>query len=263
MSSDLQAQVEQLAQSCGGTVSVCMRNIKNAFDLAYKEDARLRSASTIKVPILIEALRQVRDGELSLDKQFKITPDLLCDGSGILMHMHEGMVITLYDLLTLMIIVSDNTATNMAIDIVGMDKVNTRMRAFGYTGTYVGRKMYDWADVDKGRDNFIVAKEAADMMVRVVKGEALGGEWDELVLKIMRGQQSSKLGMFFPEEGLVASKSGGLDNVVNDFGVVTTKDFCYSIAVFAQDAPVLGEAGIVIGRISKAIFDAVSAGKSC
>ena len=262
MISDLQAQVEQLAQACGGTVSVCVRDIRNALDLGYNEDARMRSASTIKVPILLEALRQARDGELSLDKQFKMTPDLLCDGSGVLMHMSKGLVVTLQDLLTLMIIVSDNTATNMAIDIVGMDKVNATMRSFGYTGTHLGRKMYDWADVDKGRDNFIVAKEAADLMVRVTKGEALGGEWDELILKTMRGQQFTKLGMFFTE-GLLANKTGGLDDVSNDFGTVTTDDFCYSIAVFTQCAPVMGEAKIAIGRISKAVFDAVSAGKSC
>ena len=137
-------QIKTLAEACGGTVSVCVRNISNAFDFSFDDDARVGSASTIKVSILLEALRQARDGELSLDTRYTVTPEQCCDGSGVITHLHDGLVVTLRDLLTLMIIVSDNTATNIAIDTVGMDKVNSTLRGFGCTGTTLMRKMYDW-----------------------------------------------------------------------------------------------------------------------
>jgi beta-lactamase class A len=260
---EMLAQIKSLAEACGGTVSVAVRNISNGFDFSFNEDVRIGSASTIKVPILLEALRQARDGELCLDTGYAVTAEQRCDGSGVLRHLHDGLAITLKDLLTLMIIVSDNTATNIVIDTVGMDKVNSTLRAFGCTGTTLMRKMYDWGDIAQGRDNFVVAKEMADLLARIARREALGGEWDDMLLGMMRKQQfSDQLGLLLPE-GILANKTGEANGAVNDCGVLTTDDFRYSIAVFTQDAPSIGEAKVTIGRISKVIYDAAGAGKSC
>lgn len=263
MISDIRAEVERLAHACGGTVSVCVRNVRNAFDLSFDEEARVRSASTIKVWILLEALRQARDGELCLDEKYTMSRERYCDGSGVLRHLSEGLVLTLKDLLTLMIIVSDNSATNMLIDIVGKDNVNSTLRGFGCSGTSLGRKMYDWEGIAQGKDNFVVAREVADLLARIARGDVLGGKWDELVLSIMLGQQfTTELGLFLPEDKL-ANKTGQVEGAVNDCGVVIMDDFCYSIAVFTADAPIPGEAKVTIGRISKVIFDAVGAGITC
>lgn len=261
--SGIGADIERLAEACGGTVSVCVRDVRNAFDFSLNDDARMRSASTIKVPILIEALRQARDGLLDLNAEYSVPRGKCCDGSGVLAHLHDGVILTLKDLLTLMIIVSDNTATNMVIDTVGVENVNSTLGGFGCSGMSLGRKMYDWEGMARGLDNFVVAREMAELLARVARHEALGGEWDELVLSTMRAQQfSDELGLLLPE-GVLANKTGQVDGVVHDCGVVTTPEFCYSIAVFTKDAPVAGEAKVMIGRISKAVFDAVLAGKTC
>lgn len=259
---EILTQITTLAEACGGTVSVCVRNIDNAFDFSLNDEARVGSASTIKVPILLEALRQARDGELCLDTEYAVDAEQRCDGSGVLTHLHDGVVVTLKDLLTLMIIVSDNTATNMVIDIVGVDNVNSTLRALGCAGTTLMRKMYDWEGVARGRDNFVVAREMADLLARIARNEALGGEWDELLLSVMRKQMfGDQLGLLLPE-GVLANKTGEVGTVVNDCGVVTTERFRYSIAVFTKDAPSHGEAKVTIGRISKVIYDA-AAGMSC
>jgi beta-lactamase class A len=256
---DIRTQVEQLAQACGGDVSVCVRKISNAFDLAFNEDLRVRSASTIKVPIIVEAMRQVHAGTLDLQTEYTFTPDRRCSGSGVITHLREGAVLSLKDILTLMIIVSDNTATNAAIDIVGIDNVNAMLRGFGCTGTTLMRKMYDWEGIAAGRDNFAVAREMADLLVRIARREAVGGGYDEMIHGIMKGQlYSDELGLLLPE-GVLANKTGQVDGVVNDCGIVTTDSFCYTIAVFVKDPPCPGEAKVGIGRISKAIFDAVVA----
>jgi len=260
---ELRREIENLARACGGVVSVSVRNIYNAFDFALNDDVRLGSASTIKVPILVEALRQVRDGRLSLETEYRISRDQCRPGSGVLTHLHEGIAVTLRDLLTLMIITSDNTATNMVIDIVGMENVNSMLCGFGYAGTTLMRKMYDWEALSQGKDNWIVAREMTDLLVKIARDEAVEGELDKLILSIMRNQlYSDELGLLLLE-GVLANKTGRVNNVVHDCGVVTTPGFCYAIAVFTADAPVAGEAKVAIGRISKLVYDAVSAGKSC
>lgn len=257
MRSDIRPEVEKLAVACGGSVSVCVRDVLNAFDFSFNDEVRQRAASTIKVPILVEGLRQVRDGHLALDSEFEVARAQCCLGAGVINHLHDGVKVTLKDLLTLMIIVSDNTATNVLIDILGMDRVNANMRGLGYAGTTLKRKMYDWGALAGGRDNFIVACEAADLLARVARREALGGKWDEMVLAIMRKQLfCDKLGLFLPK-GILANKTGHVPGVENDCGVVTTDKFCYSIAVFTQDAPVPGEAKVAIGRISRVVYAAV------
>lgn len=260
---DVTSEIERMAAELGGTVSVSVRNISNALDFALNDDVRLGSASTIKVPILIEALTQVRDGRLALETEYTVSRDQCRPGSGVLTHLHDGLTVTLQDVLTLMIITSDNTATNMAIDAVGIDDVNSMLRGFGYTGTTLMRKMYDWEAQSRGKDNWIVAREITDLLVRIARDEAVGGEFDKLILSIMRKQlYCDELGLFLPE-GVLANKTGQVHNVVHDCGVVTTPEFCYAIAVLTGNAPVAGEAKVAIGRISRLIYDTVSAGKTC
>lgn len=260
---DIAPDVERMARELGGTVSVCVRNIKNAFDFSFNDEARVGSASTIKVPILLEALRQAREGTLRLDADYAVAAEQRCDGSGVLTHLRDGLVVTIGDLLTLMIIVSDNTATNILIDIVGIDNVNSTLRAFGYTSTTLMRKMYDWDGIARGWDNFVVAREMADLLARIARHDALGGEWDDLILTIMAKQMfQDELGLLLPD-GVLANKTGQVDGVVHDCGIVTTDGFRYAIAVFTKDAPCPGEAKVTIGRISKVIYDAVGAGESC
>lgn len=256
---DLVSQLQTLAASCGGTFSISVRSIRKAVDLRLNDDARMPAASTIKVPIIVEAMRQVRNGRLALDCEYRISREQCCAGSGVIAHLHDGLTLTLLDLLTLMIITSDNTATNMAIDIVGMDNVNVMLRGFGYPGTTLMRKMYDWEGVAAGRDNWIVAGEVTDLLSRVTRDEAVGAPYDGQILDIMRRQlYSDVLGMFLPE-GVLANKTGSVHKAVNDCGVVSTPYFCYSIAVMTNEVAVAGDARIAIGRISKMVFDFVAA----
>jgi len=143
-----------------------------------------------------------------------------------------------------------------------MESVNSMLRGFGYNGISLNRKMYDWEGLAQGRDNWIVAREMTDLLVRIAKGEAAGGDYDQMILAIMRNQlYSDQLGLFLPE-GVLANKTGSVNTVVHDCGVVTRPEFSYAISVCTADVAVAGEARVTIGRISKLIWDAVR-GKSC
>jgi beta-lactamase class A len=252
---ELDNQLTILSKQCGGVVSVAVRGVENAADFGFNEDAIISAASVIKVPIIVEALRQVRQGTFSLDTQFAIEGEGRVRGAGVLRYMHGGITLTLEDLLTLMIIVSDNHATNMVIDILGMDAVNANLSSMGYTSTLLRRKMMDWEAIEQGRDNVTTAREMADLLARIARKEVLGGEWDECIVTALgRQQDSRKLGLFLPDDVEVANKTGGREGIQNDCGIVTGPGLGYSIAVLTSGAKSVGDAILTIGRISEAVY---------
>jgi len=252
-------QIADIAAECGGTMSMAVRSIKGAFDLSANDGLIVSSASIIKVPILVEAMSQVSAGALSLDKEYVLADEDRVRGSGVMRYLHTGAVLTLKDLLTLMIIVSDNTATNIVIDTVGIDNVNRRLKDMGYCQTALQRKMYDWAAIEKGLDNVCTAGEMADLMARIAVKEAVGGQWDEMILDMLHHQQdTSRLGMLLPETAKLANKTGSREGVFHDCGIVSTGDFAYAISVFTVEARSAGEAQLAIARVSRVVFDAVA-----
>ncbi|MGQ9455093.1 MAG: serine hydrolase [Armatimonadota bacterium] len=252
----IEQRISEIATGCGGSVSVAVRNIENAVDISIDEREVMSSASIIKVPMLVEALRQVRDGELDPDMEIVLADEHRVRGSGVLRYLHTGTRLTMMDLLWLMIVVSDNTATNIVMDIIGIENVNRTLRAMGYADTRLSRKMYDWAAIEKGLDNVCTAADIADILARIARGEAVGGEWDERALDILSHQQeTSRLGLLLPDEAKLANKTGSRDGIYHDCGIVTAPDFRYSIAVFTRGASSPGNAHLAVSHISRAVYD--------
>src|SRR5581483_9813598 len=113
------AAVAALAASCSGHVGLSARHLGTGEELAWQPGATIQTASTVKVPIYAEVLRQARHGQLDLADPVSTHAGDLTGGSGVLSVLRPGLVCTVADLCTLMIVVSDNTATNMLIDLLG------------------------------------------------------------------------------------------------------------------------------------------------
>lgn len=260
MGRDVSKRISEIASECGGTVAVAVRGIDGGYDWGMNEDVVMSSASVIKIPIMVETLRQVRDGSLALDKQYRIEDENRTRGAGVLRYLHSGIEVTLQDLLTLMIIVSDNYATNMVIDLVGMDRVNATMREMGFANTLLRRKMMDWEAIEQGRDNVTTAREMADLLAIIARGQCLGGEWDNMIVQALHRQQDTgKLGLFLPEGTELANKTGGREGIEHDCGIIAGPGFRYSIAVFTSGAKSPGDAIVAIGKISRAVHDEFNA----
>ena len=105
-------------------------------------DQPVPTASVIKLTILLEAIDQVRNGRASLDEKIVLNKDNQVEGSGVLGLMDAPLTLTLKDVLTLMIVVSDNTATNLMIDRFGLDKINEHTRELGLKDTYLYKKVF-------------------------------------------------------------------------------------------------------------------------
>src|SRR5579872_3891849 len=140
--SALQASIEKLAANHQGKLSLYATNLKTGTTIAIDADRPVPTASVIKLPILVEAMEQVKAGKHSLEEKLTLEKDNVVPGSGVFEFFDLPFNVTFKDALTFMIIESDNTATNMVIDQAGIKNVNDRITKMGLKDTYLYKKVY-------------------------------------------------------------------------------------------------------------------------
>ncbi|MBM7616125.1 serine hydrolase [Alkaliphilus hydrothermalis] len=137
----LEMTIQRMIEPIDGTVAVYIKDLDTQEEIEIGVMERFHAASMIKVPLLYEALRQLEMGKLNLEEKYKLQQEEKVGGCGVLQLLGEGLEVTLEDLLHLMIDISDNTATNMLLDIVGKDEVNQTLRRLGIEDTLLARKL--------------------------------------------------------------------------------------------------------------------------
>jgi beta-lactamase class A len=189
--------------------------------LLIRADEVVTAASTIKVPILAAALHEVDAGRLDLAQPNAIPPRRT-GGSGVLQALPHLHTLTLADLLTLMIIVSDNTATNVVIDLIGMERVNQFCAGAGLNGTVLRRKMMDADAVRLGLENTTTAHDQAKLLGALAWRNLLPAPLRAFALQALERQQfNDGLPSLLPDGVIVAHKTGELPGVRHDVGVIT------------------------------------------
>ena len=207
-------------KSMPGEVSVFYEDLVTGETWAHRTDIPLVAASVIKVPILIEAFRQARDGLLSMDEVFSIRPEQKMPSCGALTYLHDGLNVTLRDLCVLMIIVSDNTAANILIDRLGMDSVNLTLRGLGLQKTVLRRKLFDAEASARGIENTITAGEMGKLLKMLYLGRCVSPRADAEMLSILRDQRLNGKMPFFLSDYKIAHKTGEDDGITHDVGIV-------------------------------------------
>ena len=137
MPSDLEQLILSYIEECDCEMGVALHHIESGEKTLINADKLYPLASVVKVPILVEAFHQIADNRLRLDDRWTVTKDLGTIGSGLLPSFDNGLTPTVRDLLTLMIIISDNTATDMLFERLGVENVNRRMKTLGLTNIHV------------------------------------------------------------------------------------------------------------------------------
>jgi beta-lactamase class A len=250
------ATVEELirdAEAAGGVVGVAIHGADGE-RFVHHGDRRFHAASTIKVPILIAAYRQVERGALSLDDRYRLRDEDRVPGSGVLGTLHAGLNLTVADLLYLMITVSDNTATNLIIDRVGMDVVNATMRSLGMTDSVLGRRILGRLPAAGDPENWAAPQDFAVAVEAIVSGQAASAESCQRMRETLEQQgEIRRISRFIPDgtDARWGSKPGDLAGVVNDVGFVTSDRGTLSLAVFCEDLPNLDVAERTIGVIAR------------
>ncbi|MEG1896264.1 MAG: serine hydrolase, partial [Oscillospiraceae bacterium] len=195
-------------------------------------------------------------GKRSLDDKIIITEDMLTGGDGVLKEMEQGHSFTLKEILTFMIIVSDNMATNILIDMLGMDAVNAQGKKLGLEKATLGRKMMDSQAKKLGHDNYICAQDMASVLEKIYTGKLVNEEMSAVALDILkRQQQMGRLQLYLPEELVVAHKCGDLDFLEHDGGIVFMEGKPYILVVLTAQAKTNKDARETIGNISKIVYD--------
>src|SRR6202035_4320416 len=138
----LDHQLQTIAAAHHGKVAVFAENLKRGQTAGWAADEPLKTASTIKMGILLDAAEQIHAGHAALGEKLVLNHENQVEGSGVLGQLDTPLGLTLRDTLTLMVVLSDNTATNMAIDRLGLAHINATLREAGLKQTYFYKKVY-------------------------------------------------------------------------------------------------------------------------
>jgi beta-lactamase class A len=237
-------------------LQVCLVVVDKDSTVLFEQNAKkvVPSASVIKVPILVELMYQTIATRFKLNDTHRLTEEEKVGGSGDLQY-ELPRELTWEELAVEMIRTSDNTATNVIIDKIGMHNVNNMLVYHGYKETRLNRKMMDFAAVQQGVQNYTPAAELAGMMYAILTGkitnEASCKKMIEILLTCI---DVTTIPRYIPRTIPVAHKTGTLDYVRGDVGIIYGNNPLV-ISVFVENFESLEYAEKIIGTISKVAFD--------
>lgn len=251
----LQDEIRNSFNGLKGDISIVLKDLKKG-ELIYQLNSErvVPSASTIKILIMIEALNQVLLGKYSLD-QIICTKEEDRVSYSIISEL-DGYSYTFKDLITLMIIISDNTATNVLIGLLGADNINNMARELGFKYTRLRRKMMDFEASKQGRQNTTTAMDMAIMMENLYNFSILNKSMCSLALDILKKQKyKDMLTRYISEDLVVAHKSGDLANLNHDIGIFYLPNTDYLLGVFVTDAENNNMTKHIIGKVSEIVYN--------
>jgi beta-lactamase class A len=252
-------EVERLIQDAeqgGGTVGLSIIT-SNGERFSHNGNRRFRAASTVKIPIMIELFRQVERSERSLTDPYMLRDGDRAVGSGVLLHLHDGLELTLDDLVYLMISISDNTATNVLIELLGMERINQTMRELGMSQSTLGRLMKGRPAQGDEQENWATPDEYASLVEALLERRvAQPDSCDDMVALLEKQQCTNRIARYLPEGVRWGSKTGQIAGVSNDVGFITTDRGTLIISVFCEALPDEHVGEKLIGDLTRAALKA-------
>lgn len=185
----LEAELRRIGASYSGTWTCALTDLTSGYHIGIDEDAVMPAASLIKVPILIGLYQAVHEGRVALDDRITFRDEHRFPGSGVLQRMSSGVEMSVRDAATLMIIISDNVATNMVADLVGHDYINEQQRRMGLERTALFQRWDEHLVGLDARQTWVsTAREMTRNLELTARHEAVSEEASEDMLRIMRRQ---------------------------------------------------------------------------
>jgi beta-lactamase class A len=244
----LDDKVQAALAGFNGKAWIYARNLDTGKDYAFRADEQTRTASTIKLAIMAETFHQVAQGKVKWEDEIVLTKEKKQGGSGILFEFSDGTKIDLKTAVNLMIVVSDNTATNLVLDKIGADNVNDFMDSLGLSDIKSMRKIGGGGDAKAWAEPqnklFGLGRSSPRQMVKLVemmeRGQIVSKEASAGMIAIMKRQQfKDGIGRGVPDTIPVASKSGALDRFRADVGIIYTRRGRIAMAITIDDMRVV------------------------
>lgn len=225
----LKLKIEEHIANAGGVWGIVLEDLDEEKIWSLNEEEPFYAASVIKLPIMAAVFALAEQGELGLSETLPLTREDQVGGAGVLQYMTPGTRITIYDLLTLMIIQSDNTATNMLIDLVGVKHIQKTMVDLGMKRSVFYNKLMV-VPVQLIERNKITATDVARLLKKFATGQSTSLHASEQMIEIMKKQQlKNGFLAYLPEDDSaivgtnpkwqLASKSGSVTGIQHDVGI--------------------------------------------
>ena len=244
----LDEKIKAEIQNFPGKVWIYAKNLDTGKDYGLRSDERVRTASTIKLPIMTEIFHQIAQGKINWTDEFTLTKDNRQAGSGTIGELSDGTKIDLKSATNLMIVVSDNSATNLILDKISSNSVNAFMESLGIKNTKSLRKIGGGGDSKAYEEplnklfgiGVSTPKDMATLLEKLERGEVVSKEASAEMIAILKRQQyTDGIGRNLLDTVPVASKSGALDRLRSDVGIIYTRRGRIVMAITVDDMPVV------------------------
>lgn len=291
----LQSRLQELSDAFPGVIGVTARDIKTGAEVSINGDRLFPMASVYKIPIMVEIFRQIEAKKFSLDDRIEVGEEQRTLGSGVLTLLSNGLKPTVKDLITLMIVLSDNEATDILLKKVGAENVTATMRSLGLNNIRVDRATFELIrdyigfldenargktykeittmsrtsritpekEAEAEREFAKVMKDVSSprdmalLLEKIYKGEAANKESCRMMMAILSQQMfNQRLPRYLPESARMAHKTGTLGSTTNDSGIMFVRGNPIAIAVFTVDKRVArGDVEEFMGRLTRVVYD--------
>ncbi len=266
---DLDARLEPLLKAHKGTVAVAVKHLKTGEEFSRNADEPMPTASLIKLPIMVEAYWQAAENKVKLDKPLTLRKEDKVPGSGILTsHFSDGATFPLRDAVRLSIAFSDNTATNLVLDEIGIPSMNVRMEKLGFKHTKINAKVYKGSttSIDPERTKKFglgstTAREMVQLLELIEAGKVVSPEaCKEMIAHLKTCDDHEKMTRLLPAGTIVAHKTGSVNASKTDAGILYLKSGPVALCVLTDKNDDVrwtpdNAAQVLIGKIAKEVYE--------
>ena len=248
------------------------KNLDTGQTYSFNGDERVKTASTIKIAVMIEAFARVAEGKAKWTDELVLTKAARYGGSGILPELSDGLRLTFQDCVRLMMLLSDNTATNMVLDYLTTDAVNSRMDALGFKQTRIMRRVGGGGDSKEGKleenKRFGLGATSPHEMVQIMekleRGEIISKSASKEMIDLMKREQA-RYAIGRDTSDPIASKYGALDHLRSCVAIVYSKQGRIAIAITVDEMPeviwtVDNPGYLLMSRLSRILIEGLQPG---
>lgn len=265
----LDARLAALAKAHRGTVAFAVKHLDTGATVFYDADTPMPTASLIKFPVMLEVYMQALEGKVKLSDLVVLRKEDMVPGAGILTyHFSAGATFSLRDAVRLMIVYSDNTATNLVLDKIGIAATGKRMAEWGCPNTKINAKVFrgsttsiDPAATKKFGLGSTTAREMVTLLERLHQGKLVSPEaCKEMIGHLKKCEDGTKLKRLLPAKIEVAHKTGSVSDVKTDAGIIYTPKGPVALCVLTannDDKRYVDDnaANVLIGRMGQVVYD--------
>lgn len=231
----LEKEIEKERRGLNGEAAIIIKDLNTGWQILINQYEPFPSASLVKVPIMAACFYAANEGSVRLEDVLRLKKDHIVPGLGILKNTPAGAEFTVRNLIELMISESDNTATNMLIDYLGFDYLNSSFKKLGLQDTNISRRIMDLTSRDGGIENFTTASDLAYLFEEIYNERLINRYYSQMCLEFLKKQKiKDRIPAKLPGYVVAAHKTGLERSVCHDAGIVFAPQGNFLICVLVK-----------------------------